>query len=473
MNWRLMLWTLLLVPEIFAGITFEKNNSEPSQKPSPLENTVKDVARAVPAGDLSGINARLRVEGAAFRAFNLYFPPTKNPAALTAANKKSATDIRQIIERDLAIVGGFNFVTHSESLLKTDDDALMKQKGAEGLSKLSLSFSGNSIKASLEHKNLITGKKSFKTFEGTIESTRRLSHLLAQSIYEEFIGPEDLFLLQVAAIKRDGGGSQVVMLDFDGHNEQSITSGSWRKTSPYFSPDGKSILYTVVSSRGQGIVEQEVGSKRIQFRLKKDGLNLDPRIMPDNSGMLATLSFENNANIYRASRTGSIIGKVTDGLGLNLSPSISTDGKELAFVSDRSGTPQIYVQALSADNQTKKLATRLTFQGKYNQTPHWSPDGKLITFTGRDENKIFDIFLVERTSGRVSRITENQGRNQEPFFTPSGRFVIFTSEREGKPKPDIFIATLNGDHQYRLTNANADQKTLGYFSPVVRPKQKL
>lgn len=431
---------------------------------SKQSDRVEEVKKTLAEGQLQGVNARLKVEGATFRTFNLYFAPTKESGVLTSEQKKQIKEVRSIIERDLAIVGGFNFMVES----KSDQDNLLKQKGAEGVSRLSLGIKGDRISASIEHKNLITGKKSYESFTANLKGIRRLSHLVSQSIYQEFIGPEDIFLLQIAAVKRFGKESQIVLLDFDGHEETNISTNSWTKASPYFSPDGKKILYAVISSEGQGIVEQEIGKNNFEFRVKKSGVNLDPRIFPDDSGMLATLSYENKANIYLLSRTGSIKRKVTDGVGLNLSPSISSDGKEMVFVSDRSGSPQIYVQSLGAN--AKAAPVRLTFQGKYNQTPHFSPDNKLIAFTGRDENKVFDIFLLERSSGRISRITENQGRNQEPYFSPSGRFVIFTSEREGKKKPEIFLASLNGNHQVRLTDANADKKTSGYFSPVIRPK---
>jgi TolB protein len=423
---------------------------------------IEEVKKTIADTKLGAVNARLKVEGATFRQFNLYFPPIKeslNPSVKT----KAIEEIRSIIERDLQIVGGFSMLKHTGA----ESDALLKQKGAEGIAKLSIGVKGDRISASIEHKNLMTGKKSFHSFSGDLKGIRRLSHLISQSIYQEFIGPEDIFLLQIAAVKLMGKVSQIVLLDFDGQGEQILTTNNWSKASPYFSPDGKNILYTVISPEGQGIVEQEVGKSNFEFRIKKPGLNLDGRILPNNSGMLATLSYENNANIYLLTRSGSIKNKLTQGVGMNLSPSISSDGKEMAFVSSRSGNPQIYVQALGGENTA---ATRLTFQGKYNQTPSFSPDGKFIAFTGRDENKVFDIFLVERATGRVSRITQNQGRNQEPFFSPSGRFVIFTSEREGKSKPDIFIASTNGDHQFRLTNADSDKKSLGYNTPVIRPK---
>lgn len=420
-----------------------------------------------PSSDLSQVSARLTVEGAKFRDFNLFFAPIHIEDKASPEQKKLAHEVRAIIERDLKIVGGFNLVTDAKASL---NEQLLKKKGMEGVSRLLFAFGPNKIKASLEHHNLINGKKSLKGFGSNQEGLRKLSHLLAQSIYQEFIGPEDLFLLQIAAIKRGKSHNQVVLMDFDGHSEVPLNDNKWTKASPYFSPDGKSILYSVISKESQGIVEQKVGSKQFQFRTKKPGINLDPRIMPDNSAMLVTLSHEGSTNIYRASRSGVILGRLTSGFGMNLSPSISPDGKEMVFVSDRSGNPQIYLQPL-LKARDKPHAKRLTFQGKYNQTPHFSPDGKLIAFTGRDEKNKFDIFLLERSSGRTTRVTQDQGRNQEPFFSPSGRFVIFTSERDGKTKPDIFVATLNGSHQYRLTDANDGSNGLGYTTPLVRPRQ--
>ena len=50
-------------------------------------------------------------------------------------------------------------------------------------------------------------------------------------------------------------------------------------------------------------------------------------------------------------------------------------------------------------------AKRVTFQGKYNQTPRWSPrtDKPQIAFTGRDERGVFDVFILDVKTGRIDR----------------------------------------------------------------------
>lgn len=442
--------------DLAAGISTPKNVE-------PLK-TAAEVYKALEPEDISGISARIRVEDAQFRAFNLFLPSFQM-GAITPAQRKTAADIRQVLERDLAITGSFHMMS-GEAQGKFSSDELLKQKGAEGSSRCRLDFSGQKIKIAIVNKNLLSGKATNKSFEADPAQYRRLAHLLAHSIFEEFIGPEDLFLLQIAAVKREKNQSQIVLLDFDGHNETTITTGPWSKSSPYFSPDGKTILYSVASDQGHGIVEQRVGTSSFEFRLKMKGINLDPRVLPDNSGLLATLSYGKSANIYKTTRTGQVLQAITEDKGMNLSPTISPDGKTFAFVSTRGGSAQIYEQAFPTGKNIIPAALRLTHKGEYNQTPHYSPDGKFLAFTGRDQRAIFDVFIYERDSKNISRVTQNQGRNQEPFFTPSSRFVIFVSEREGRKSPDVYLATLNGNHQYRLTTSG------GYYSPVIRPLQK-
>jgi len=133
--------------------------------------------------------------------------------------------------------------------------------------------------------------------------------------------------------------------------------------------------------------------------------------------------------------------KLTSDPALDLSPSWSPDGKRLAFVSDRAGTPQIYL--MNADGSGVR---RLTFQGNYNQTPQWSPRGDLLAFTARDERKVFDVFVVSPDTGKIERVTQDQGRtNEEPTWAPNGRLVAFRSDRKGQSQ--LVVSDPKGDRQ--------------------------
>ena len=75
------------------------------------------------------------------------------------------------------------------------------------------------------------------------------------------------------------------------------------------------------------------------------------------------------------------------------------------------GSPQIYIMSAGGGG-----AKRVTFQGKYNQTPRWSPraDKPQIAFTGRDERGVFDVFILDVKSGQDRSPHAGQGLEPRP-----------------------------------------------------------
>ena len=63
-------------------------------------------------------------------------------------------------------------------------------------------------------------------------------------------------------------------------------------------------------------------------------------------------------------------------------------------------------------------AKRVTFQGKYNQTPRFSPrtDKPQIAFTGRDEKGVFDVFILDLRPSRIDRIVPGPGFQPGPYL---------------------------------------------------------
>jgi TolB protein len=107
---------------------------------------------------------------------------------------------------------------------------------------------------------------------------------------------------------------------------------------------------------------------------------------------------------------------------------VSPDGSKIAFVSDRQGTPQLFLMPSSGGG-----ARRLTFHGTYNQTPRFCPraDTPIIAFTGRDERLVFDIFTYDLRTGKIERMTQNQGSNEDPTWSPDCRLIVYASSRGG------------------------------------------
>jgi hypothetical protein len=73
---------------------------------------------------------------------------------------------------------------------------------------------------------------------------------------------------------------------------------------------------------------------------------------------------------------GERIKRLTNNGSLNLNPSWSPDGKEIAFLSYRTGRPELVI--LSSGGELRKAFPQQ--KGQLNLAPEWSPDGKRIAF---------------------------------------------------------------------------------------------
>ena len=83
-----------------------------------------------------------------------------------------------------------------------------------------------------------------------------------------------------------------------------------------------------------------------------------------------------------------------------MSPTWSPDGNKIAFVSNRTGSPQIYVLDLETGNER-----RLTFEGKYNTQPSWSPRGDKIAYSCQVDGfqQVFVIDVDGRNPMQLTR----------------------------------------------------------------------
>ncbi len=88
-------------------------------------------------------------------------------------------------------------------------------------------------------------------------------------------------------------------------------------------------------------------------------------------------------------------------------------------------------------------AVRLTVGPGAESGPFFSPDGKMIAFTGQYDGST-DVFVIPTEGGVPQRLTFHPGTDTAVGWTPDGQ-VLFSSSRASQgPYPRLFVARLDG-----------------------------
>lgn len=147
----------------------------------------------------------------------------------------------------------------------------------------------------------------------------------------------------------------------------------------------------------------------------------EPALSPDRK----EIAFVSGGDIWTVPSTGGTAALLVSHSATEARPLYSPDGRQLAFISTRSGNGDIYVLTLASGD-----LKRLTFDDGLDQLDGWSRDGSWIYFssTSRDIGGLNDIFRVKPAGGTPMAVSSDRYTNE--FYSapsPDGATVAFSA----------------------------------------------
>jgi TolB protein len=189
-------------------------------------------------------------------------------------------------------------------------------------------------------------------------------------------------------------------------------------------------------------------------------VSLDAVYSPDGQWVAFASNRDGNdpesLDIYRMMADGTGVRRLTDHDANDEMPAISPDGKRIAFMSTRSGDPEIYVMSADGDD-----VRRITQDAAWDIHPRWTPDGREILFNSTRGSKstrepeLFAIYAARPDGSPLRQLTNEAGISTYASYSPDGTRIVYRRVSDGNS--EVFVMNADGSAKTNLTrNAASD-----------------
>jgi dipeptidyl aminopeptidase/acylaminoacyl peptidase len=176
-----------------------------------------------------------------------------------------------------------------------------------------------------------------------------------------------------------------------------------------------------------------------------------PRLSPDEAEIVMRIDGANN-DLWVYDVTRSTLSRRTFE-GENFAPGWTPDGKRLIFVSNRTGSFNVF--SMDADGGTSSVdqLTRLTSSPPLLNGWSISPDGTTVAFARLDPKTGQDIWMMRLDGDRAPRpIVQTPFGEQRPQIAPDGRHMAYQSNESGQY--EVYVQPFPGPGAKRPISVN-------------------
>ena len=285
---------------------------------------------------------------------------------------------------------------------------------------------------------------------------RKVAHEFAADIIA-VLGGQSVFGTHIYFVSSRTGRKEIWVMDPDGKNQRQITKFGSTSIEPAESPDGSKIAFTSFYHGNPGIFVFSVDPVRdLHFYNQHASVNSSPSFTPDGKQIVYSSSAPNDkcCRIFIANLDGTGWRALTGYSSIDSEPKVNAKtGREIAFVSGRSGPEQIYEMTIDGTD-----VQRLSDGTGEAANPSWHPNGQKLAYawTRGYATGAWNVFVMDVASRSYIQLTHGEGKNEHPSWAPDGTHLVFASTRHGRPQ--IYTMLADGTQVQQLTTSGDNER---------------
>src|SRR6184192_4783992 len=146
----------------------------------------------------------------------------------------------------------------------------------------------------------------------------------------------------------------------------------------------------------------------------------DDQYPTERAGTVVFTSYrDGNGELYAVPSTGGVERRLTTSAANETQPALSPDGRHIAYLSDESGVPKLWLCAADGTNP-EPLTTGFGFAGSVEASPSWAPSGDRLVFVSTAGGTA-GLYIIDVAGGTPTPLVVDTSANVEPAWSPDGR----------------------------------------------------
>jgi len=276
-----------------------------------------------------------------------------------------------------------------------------------------------------------------------------LIHNLATDI-NDYIGAEPVnWMKSYVLISRLTGPneSDIIISDYTLTYQHVIVRGGLNVFPHWADKKQTSFYYTVLDANRPTLYKMDRRTGQSEKVIDSDGMMVCSDVSSDGSKLLLTMAPEGQPDVFLYELATKKLQRLTDYQGIDVGAQFLENDKEIAFISNRLGYPNVFSKRIGSNG-----VQQMVYYGKSNVA--LAAHKNYIVYKSRESanefsHNTFNLHLISTRSDFIRRLTAT-GVNEFPRFSSYGDSIIFIKNYKAESSVGIIRLKQNKSFLFPL-----------------------